>query len=165
MCLDDQILNTYLDGELVEPWKSQVEDHLSYCKACSNRLGTLSELSKDIRNAGLGDDVIKKHQNHVLQYMENNYLNGEKKSSFFRKQFRFSFSQFIGVAAAFVIVFVGSLALTSGKSNKIDAPQIKVLDLQNVSPVSYKSLDSYSSEELLKNLRSRGLIVTVQSAD
>ena len=62
-------------------------------------------------------------------------------------------------------MFVGSLALVSGKSRRIDVPQINSLDINNVSPVSYtqsESLDSYTIEELLQNLESRGLIVTVQ---
>ncbi len=165
MCLDDQILSTYLDNELVQPWKDQVEEHIRNCTACSNRYLALLRLHEHVKNAQIDDESIKKHKDHVLSYLENNVLNSEKKSSFLKKQIKFSFSQFVGVAAAFVIVFVGSLALVSGKSRRIDVPQINSLDINNVSPVSYtqsESLDSYTIEELLQNLESRGLIVTVQ---
>lgn len=48
MCLDDQILNTYLDGELGEPWKTQVIEHLNYCVACNTRLEQLKRLRETL---------------------------------------------------------------------------------------------------------------------
>jgi anti-sigma factor RsiW len=56
MCLDDQILNTYLDGELAEPWKTQVEEHLSYCPACKARYEQLKKLHEVIAGAVLTDE-------------------------------------------------------------------------------------------------------------
>ncbi|MGD8113841.1 MAG: anti-sigma factor family protein, partial [Sphaerochaetaceae bacterium] len=53
MCLDDQILNTYLDGELVEPWKTQVEEHLKYCTACSSRFRQLQAVHEMVCSSRL----------------------------------------------------------------------------------------------------------------
>ena len=31
MCIDSQMLSAYLDGELPEPYRTQVEEHLEHC--------------------------------------------------------------------------------------------------------------------------------------
>ena len=46
MCIDDGLLSSYLDGELGEPYRSQVEEHLSYCTACQSRLEKLKKLDQ-----------------------------------------------------------------------------------------------------------------------
>jgi anti-sigma factor RsiW len=38
MCPDAQILSAYFDGEVPEPWKSRMEEHVSSCPACKERL-------------------------------------------------------------------------------------------------------------------------------
>ena len=112
MCLDDQILNTYLDNELTEPWKSQVEEHLSYCPSCRTRYQNLLQVSDAIRPAALTEEEIQPHQDRVLSMIEKNYLSkGKSKKSFLRRTFKVSGPQLIGVAAAFVVVFVGSWAV------------------------------------------------------
>ena len=58
MCLDDQILSTYLDNELSEPWKSQVEEHLGNCPSCRTRFQNLMKISDTVRAAGLTDEEI-----------------------------------------------------------------------------------------------------------
>ncbi len=84
MCLDDQILNTYLDGELKEPWKSQVEEHLSYCKSCSRKYETLKQLSETIREAELSQEEIQSHQDRVFSMIEKNHIRKHKKFAFLR---------------------------------------------------------------------------------
>ena len=109
MCLDDQILNTYLDNELAEPWKSQVEEHLSYCSSCRTRYQNLLKISDAVKSAELTADEIQPHQDRVLSMIEKNYLSkGKGKKSFLHRTFKLSAPQMIGVAAAFVVVFVGS---------------------------------------------------------
>ncbi|MDD4574620.1 MAG: zf-HC2 domain-containing protein, partial [Sphaerochaeta sp.] len=58
MCVDDELLNTYLDGELDEPWRTQVEEHLGYCNACRQRLDQLRQLQQRIASAVLSDEDI-----------------------------------------------------------------------------------------------------------
>ena len=172
MCLDDQILNTYVDGELEEPWKSQVEEHLSYCVSCRNRCNSLRELSSRIKDAALSQSEIDSRKDRVMSVLEKNYLN-KKKDSLTRKVFKITFGHLaIGAAAAFVIIFVGSFALgsKSGKSDIIPVPEIGYsVDINNITPVrasdnatTAKSLESYSLDEILKNLDARGYDVDIR---
>lgn len=172
MCLDDQILNTYVDGELEEPWKSQVEEHLSYCVSCRNRCNSLRELSARIKDAELSQSEIESRKDRVMSVLEKNYLN-KKKGPFRNRIFKFTFPQFaIGTAAAFVIVFAGSFALGSraNKSDIIPVPEIGYsVDINNITPVrasdnatTAKSLESYSLDEILKNLDARGYDVDIR---
>ena len=170
MCLDDQILNTYLDGELKEPWKSQVEEHLSYCKGCENKYNDLKNLSNTVKNAVLSQEEIQSHQDRVLALLEKNYINKKhKKPDFLRKQLKLSIPQVMGVAAAFVIVFVGSWSIAGNRSdNVISMPEVSSsIDISSITPVraletEVKSLDSYSLEEIIKNLDSRGYDVDIR---
>lgn len=166
MCLDDQILNTYLDGELVEPWKSQVEEHLSYCKACSDRYNKLSEIRGIVKDAVLTKEEIAPYNNRVLAFMEKNYLSKKKKKEgFFRKQFRVKGQQILGLAAAFVVVFVGSwVVLGNSTDAAIPMPDLNnQIDIESITPVratdnstTARSLESYSLDEILKSLDARG---------
>ncbi len=173
MCLDDQILSTYLDGELTEPWKSQVEEHLSYCLGCRDRYYKLQNLRNSVRAAALTDEEIAPRQAKVLAAIEKNKLSKKpSKLSFLRKHFSVSTPQVIGVAAAFVVVFIGSWAVFGGnsKDNKISLPDVSsTIDLKNITPVrstdnstTSKSLENYSLDEILKNLDARGYDVDIK---
>lgn len=169
MCLDDQVLSTYLDGELTEPWKSQVEEHLSYCQACKARLKSFEKLSCKIKDAALTDEEIKKHQEKVLEVLEKSYLNKKRKPlAFLKKQLQFNVTQMIGVAAAFVIVFVGSWTVFGNhKGNVIDVPVAdEVIDVSSITPVVSKEtvkkgIENYSVEEIKDYLTSKGYEVEI----
>ena len=174
MCLDDQILNTYLDNELTEPWKSQVEEHLSYCPSCRTRYQNLLQVSDAIRSAALTEEEIQPHQDRVLSMIEKNYLSkGKSKKSFLRRTFKVSGPQLIGVAAAFVVVFVGSWAVlgNNGSSDgSIILPDVNTtIDLNNITQArssdnatTSKSLENYTLDEILKNLDARGYDVDIR---
>jgi anti-sigma factor ChrR (cupin superfamily) len=173
MCLDDQILSTYLDGELTEPWKSQVEEHLSYCAGCKERYEKLQSLRNTVKSAILTDEEIAPRQEKVLALIEKNKLSKKpSKLSFLKKRFNVSTPQIIGVAAAFVVVFIGSWAVFGGssKDNKISLPDVSTtIDLKNITPVrstdnttTSKTLESYSLDEILKNLDARGYDVDIK---
>ena len=174
MCLDDQILNTYLDNELTEPWKSQVEEHLSYCSSCRTRYQNLLKISDAVKSAELTSDEIQPHQDRVLSMIEKNYLSkGKGKKSFLHRTFKLSAPQLIGVAAAFVVVFVGSWAVF-GHNNTTDStillPDVNTtIDLNNITQTrssdnaaTSKSLENYSLDEILKNLDARGYDVDIR---
>ena len=174
MCLDDQILNTYLDNELTEPWKSQVEEHLSYCPSCRARYQNLLQLSDTIRSSELTEEEIRPHQDRVLSMIEKNYLSkGKGKKSFLHRTFKLSAPQMIGVAAAVVVVFVGSWAVF-GHNNATDStillPDVNTtIDLNNITQTrssdnaaTSKSLENYSLDEILKNLDARGYDVDIR---
>ncbi len=173
MCLDDQILNTYLDGELTEPWKSQVEEHLSYCTSCRTRYQNLMKVSEAVKSAELTDEEIQPRKDRVLSMIEKNYLSKNKKKSFLHKTFKLSAPQMVGVAAAFVVVFVGSWAVfgnNGGSDNTILLPDVNTtIDLNNITQTrssdnatTSKSLENYSVDEILKNLDARGYDVEVR---
>lgn len=171
MCLDDQILNTYLDGELSQPWKSQVEEHLKFCKACQNRLDNLRHLREVVKNAQVSDEEIEARKEKVFAYLEKNVIKNAKKQSAWRKQIKFSVSQLVGVAAAFVVVFVGSWTVLGSKSEQgIPIPEVapSIVDIANITPAraldssNERTLDSYSLEEILQNLDARGYDVDVK---
>ncbi len=174
MCLDDQILNTYLDGELAEPWKSQVEEHLSYCSSCRTRYQNLMKVSEAVKSAELSDEEIQPRKDRVLSMIEKNYLSkGKSKKSFLHRTFKFTAPQMVGVAAAFVVVFVGSWAVfgnNSASDNQILLPDVSTtIDLNNITQTrstdnaaTSKSLENYSVDEILKNLDARGYDVEVR---
>ena len=171
MCLDDQILNTYLDGELGQPWKGQVEEHLKFCKACQNRLENLKHLREVVKNAQVSDVEIEEKKEKVFAYLEKNVLRKAKKQSAWHKQIRFSVSQLVGVAAAFVVVFVGSWTVLGSKSEQgIPIPEVapSIVDIANITPARSmdsskgRTIDSYSLEEILQNLDARGYDVDVK---
>ncbi len=172
MCLDDQILNTYMDGELAEPWKTQVEEHLSYCPACKARYEQLLALHKTIAGAELTDAEIKPHQEKVLSYIKNNYLDKNKKVSFFHRKLKVGIPAIITAAAAFVVVFIGAFVLfgTSGEQTAQIIPGMTMnVDGSNIMQVrasdnitASKTLDSYTLEEILQYLDGRGFEVDVR---
>ncbi|MDD4083197.1 MAG: zf-HC2 domain-containing protein [Sphaerochaetaceae bacterium] len=165
MCLDDQILNTYLDGELSEPWKTQVEEHLSYCVACKERLNRLKNLKKMVCSAQLTDDEIAPRQEKVLSFMEKNYFN-KKKPSLIHKKIKVSFGGMLGVAAAFTLIFATVIWGGQGDSQEF-IPNTGIntdINENNVSMVSVRepqiqTLDDYTLEEILTNLDDRGYTV------
>lgn len=173
MCLDDQILNTYLDGELAEPWKSQVEEHLSYCSSCRTRYQNLVSLSASIKNAALSDEELEANKNRVLSMIEKNHLSKKRRLSFLHKTFKVGAPQLVGVAAAFVVVFIGSWSIFGHKganANPILLPDVNTsIDLNNITQTrstdnasTSKSLESYTLDEILKNLDARGYDVDIR---
>lgn len=172
MCLDDQILNTYLDGELAEPWKTQVEEHLSYCPACKARFEQLRKLHEVIAGAVLTDEEIAPHQAKVLSFIEHNYLDKHKKVSFFRRKLKVGIPTIITAAAAFVVVFIGAFVLfgTNGQQTAEIIPGMTMtVDSANIMQVrasdniaASRTLDSYSLEEILKYLDGKGYDVDVR---
>ena len=165
MCLDDQILNTYLDGELSEPWKTQVEEHLSYCVACKERLNRLKSLQQMVCDAQLTEEEIVPRQEKVLSFMEKNYFD-KKKPSLIHKKIKVSFGGMLGVAAAFTLIVATAIWGGQGDSQTF-IPNTGIntdINENNVSMVSVRepqipTLDDFTLEEILSNLDDRGYTV------
>lgn len=171
MCLDDQILNTYLDGELAEPWKTQVAEHLNYCSACNTRFEQLRSLHAMVSGAKLAQEEIQPHQRKVLQFIEKNYLEKQRKVGFFHRDFHIKTPIVLSTAAAFIVVFAGALMI--GQTSQPDLgdliPQVVASDGGSVVQVratenlaASQVLDSLSLEEILKYLDSRGYEVDLR---
>lgn len=174
MCLDDQILNTYLDGELVEPWKTQVEEHLSYCSACKARYDQLVRLHAKIAATALSTEEIAPRQQKVLRFMEMNYLSKKKKISFFHKKVKVGIPAMLTAAAVFMVVFIGAFVLigANGKKTAEILPTLNmnadpgsvilVKDNQQTATQQYKPLESYTLEEIIHSLDARGYEVDIR---
>ena len=100
MCLDDQIISEYIDGELQEPWKTQLEEHLDWCPSCKKRFEDISSLKTRMNESVLEEDIIQERQDRVLKYITANVLH--KKSKF--KLFKEKIESFIKVPLKRVLI-------------------------------------------------------------
>ena len=165
MCIDDGLLSSYLDGELGEPYKSQVEEHLSYCTACQSRLEKLKKLDAIIKGVGPSDEELTSRQEQTLSILEKKCFSN-KKISFWRKKLEVSIPSMVTAAAGIIVVFIGRFALFgSSSSNTSDImPSFSAqAGSENVHLVSTKEqgLDAYSLEEIMKYLDSKGYNVDI----
>ncbi len=166
MCLDDQILNTYIDGELAEPWKSSAEEHLKHCRVCEDRAEAITHLRQVLRSASVSDAEVASRKERVLSILEKNHLGKQKKKGPLSKFVNMKMSHLVGMAAAYTVVFVGAWSLLSGSHGQQNIPistaQNNVVELSNITPVrdvqreKPKTLDDYSLEQILQYLDAKG---------
>ncbi|MDT4761765.1 zf-HC2 domain-containing protein [Sphaerochaeta sp. PS] len=170
MCVDDELLNTYLDGELDEPWRTQVEEHLGYCNACRQRLDQLRLLQKRIASAALPDEDILLRQERVLSYFEKSRFPVKHKSMhIFRKRIQVRLvPALITTAAAFVVVFIGAFVLFGTNGNQAQdilpgiATPMDSANVRQVSDVQSVTLDSFSLEQIVQHLDAMGYAVKLE---
>ncbi|AEV27976.1 hypothetical protein SpiGrapes_0112 [Sphaerochaeta pleomorpha str. Grapes] len=169
MCVDDELLNTFLDGELAEPWRTQVEEHLSYCSACKQRLEQLRTLHEKIASAALRMEDIKPRQDRVLSYFEKSRFPSNKKMGIFRKKIQVKLvPALITTAAAFVVVFIGAFVLfgTNGQQTQQILPGVSTpidsVNVRQVSDMQEVTLDSFSLEQIVQHLDSMGYAVKLE---
>ncbi len=152
MCLDDQILNTYLDDELVEPWKTQVEEHLKYCSACNTRYEQLKAVHTMLHSSRLGDDKIDAAGSKILTFMENNYLKKDNKVKFLSRDFHLKTPALLGFAAAFVLIFIGALAIKSPTLNESNVLIPSVISSDSGSVTQVRATENLGASQILSNL-------------
>ncbi len=169
MCLDDALLNSYLDGELQEPWKTQVEEHLSYCSGCKLRLNQLKKLSDSLTNATIPQEDISPRADRVLQYFEKNRFNAEPTRNIFKKKIQVNLvPALLTSAAAVVVVFIGSFVLFGSNSKQTSEIMPEVMlpiessKLEQVSVREKGSLDDYTLSEIVHYLDSQGYAVKLE---
>lgn len=56
MCPDLETLSAFLDGEVGEPWKRKIEQHLLECPACQRNVADMRQLGAVLRNDAQPDD-------------------------------------------------------------------------------------------------------------
>jgi len=166
MCIDEQLLSTYLDGELEEPFKSQTEEHLSYCSACRSRLEKLKSLDDVAKSITPSEDELCQHKAQILENLDKKYFSEKSKVSIFRRKVEIGLSSMITAAAAVVVVFIGGFVLfgtSRGQTSEILPSFAVPADSENIRFVSSsgKGLDAYSLEEILKYLDSKGYNVDI----
>lgn len=170
MCIDDQILNSYIDGELSEPWKNQLEEHLEWCEACKIRYANLKKISEVTQNAVLSDEDINYSQNRVMRYLNTNVINKPKHTFLQKIKNLFRNKVFVpAFTAALSFCFCLIIFTPHEKvSNIIPQPLEPNLILENIVPVrttdnytTSNALSNYSLEEILSYLDAEGYDVTI----
>lgn len=169
MCVDDQMLSAYLDGELEEPWKTQVSQHLAYCAACRTRYEHLRSLDAALKDDVPAHEDEAHRQERVLAYFEKTrFATHRKPAGFLRRRVQVTLvPALLSSAAAFVVVFVGAFSL--GEQNGVPAGRelpsaVHPLDASAVRQVSYEvpeGLGAYSVGEIVRYLNDQGYDVTL----
>lgn len=177
MCLDDQVLTTFIDGELAEPWKTQAEEHLLHCTSCKTRYNQLLELEKGIQHARLRDEEISFQKDRVWQFLEKNCVTSVKER-FLERRFTLKAPVMVAAAAVFVLFFAvnifiatrpGSLGddamipeigSTEVNTDPVVNPMVKVRATDSA-PVA-RSIEDISIEEILQLLDARGFEVDLR---
>lgn len=170
MCVDDQILSSYIDGELSEPWKSQLEEHLEWCEACRIRYANLKKISEVTQKAVLEDSDIGFSQNRVMKYLNANVINKPKHTFLQKARNLFRNKVFLPAFTA-VASFCFCLIIFSSPDKVTQiSPDTGTtsLSIENITPVrtsdnytTSNTLSKYSLEEIIQYLDSEGYDVTV----
>lgn len=166
MCIDAQMLSAYSDGELQEPYKTQVEEHLEHCSACRKLLDNIASLDKTLRLDSYEKEELDKNKGVVFDRLDSKFFKDGKKVSFFRRKLQLSVPTLITSAAAVTFIFVGGFMLFGSSSSQTEdiLPSFSVnADGENIRYVSFdeKTLDDYTLEEILKYLDSKGYKVDI----
>lgn len=170
MCLDDQIITSYLDNELSEPWKAQFEEHISWCPACKQRVEQLQELKRRTQSAVLEDSTIKVSQDRVSKYLEKNILNSKRRTFKHLVKGLPAKKPFWPMLAAAITFCFCLIVFPPQAKNPVLMETVAplTLDLENITQVrlsdnytTSSTLSNYSLEEILQYLDSSGYDVQV----
>lgn len=125
MCLDDKTLSAYIDGELGEPWKTQVEEHLVHCEKCSARYEQLVSLGRQIQAARIQDYEFEDQKERVWSYLKNTVIS-EEPSRFMKRRFYIKTPAIMAVAAAFVCLFALNIFIVRNAATSQDATEAPI---------------------------------------
>lgn len=131
MCLDDKTLSAYIDGELGEPWKTQVEEHLVHCENCSARYEQLISLGRQIQAARIQDYEFEDQKDRVWSYLKNTVIS-EEPSRFFKRRFYIRTPAIMAVAAAFVCLFALNIFILRDSATSQDATEAPIPVISSV---------------------------------
>lgn len=172
MCVDDQILSAYIDGELSEPWKSQIDEHLEWCEACKKRLTDLKEVHSVVSNAVLEDGAVGLSQNRVMRYLNANVLNKEK-HTWLQKLHKIVSKKILLPICSAALTFCFCLIIFTSPEKVTEithVDNVPSLSIENITPVrltdnytTSQSLSNYSLEDIMEYLDKSGYDVTVKT--
>lgn len=168
MCLDDQILSEYIDNELIEPWKSQVIEHLNWCEACRSRYEKIKSVNESIGEAALDDDSIKYAQKRIMRYLESNVMD-KPEHKYIRRIKDFFKNRIVMPICATIITFCFCMIVFNHLAdNNIPMNTTTQISTDRVIPVrasdnhtTSKTLRDYSLEDIIKHLDESGYDVTI----
>ena len=166
MCIDLQMLSAYMDGELKEPYRTQVEEHLEHCAACRNLLENMKKLDEKIQKDIFSEEELNRNKDAIYKKLDAKCFGDDKQISFFRRKIQMSVPAAITAAAAAVFIFVGGFALFGSNTKETNdiLPSFAVnAESENVRLVSQgkTSLEDYTLEEILQYLDSKGYQVDI----
>jgi hypothetical protein len=181
MCLDDKTLSAYIDGELGEPWKTQVDEHLLHCGSCKRRYDQLVVLERDIQSARLQDYEFENQKSRVWDYLKKHVVSEEPRR-FFKRRFYISAPMLMGAAATLVLLFavnffvVRSMAVNPAddmdsipvisSAPQTDAAQGEMLQVSASDSVAVaRALENLSVEQILQLLDQKGFEVDLRLKD
>ena len=84
MCIDLQMLSAYMDGELKEPYRTQVEEHLEHCAACRNLLENMKKLDEKIQKDIFSEEELNRNKDAIYKKLDAKCFGDDKQISFFR---------------------------------------------------------------------------------
>ena len=166
MCIDLQMLSAYMDGELKEPYRTQVKEHLEHCAACRNLLENMKSLDERIQKDTFSDEELNRNKDAIFKKLDAKCFGEGKQISFFRRKIQMSIPAAITAAAAAVFIFAGGFVFfgSNAKETNDILPSFSVnADTVNVRLVSSgkNSLDDYTLEEILQYLDGKGYQVDI----
>ena len=165
MCIDAQMLSAYLDNELAEPYRTQVKEHLEHCPACRHHLEDMKDLGERIRSTEYPEEMLDRNKDRILSMLDAKYFQNGRKIGFFRRRLEVSLPSLVTAAAAVVFIFIGGFMFfgSSARQTEDILPSFAMqADSSNVHFVSdTASLDSFSLEEILQYLDSKGYNVDI----
>ena len=165
MCIDAQMLSAYLDGELAEPYRTQVKEHLEHCPACRHHLEDMKDLGERIRSTEYPEEMLDRNKDRILSMLDAKYFQNGRKIGFFRRRLEVSLPSLVTAAAAVVFIFIGSFMFfgTSDEQTGEILPSFAVQagsgSVRYVSDSA--SLDNFTLEEILHYLDSKGYNVDI----
>ena len=133
MCLDEKTLSAYIDGELGEPWKTQVEEHLLHCQECRGRYDQMILLNSQVRSARIQDEEFAQQKQRVWNYLTKNVVEQEP-SRFMRRRLYVRTPVLLGVAAAFVCLFALNFIMLSGIGTSGEATDTPIGIISSADP-------------------------------
>lgn len=176
MCLDDQVLSTYIDGELVEPWKTQVEEHISHCSECRQRYEKLLRMQNMLTESRLHEDEFAPHKARVWKYLEKTCMTSQPVK--FRHRGALFSKPVLSAAAAALVVLAGlNFFIFRGVQSSGNPDEMPVIDpavqsssgsgnLLSISTTKHEtaqiSPEDLSVEQLVKLLDSKGFNVELK---
>ncbi len=165
MCIDSQMLSAYLDGELKEPYRTQVEEHLEHCAACRKHLEDMRSLDRRIKDADFPEEMLMRSKDRIFDLLDSKYFQNGRKVSFIRRRLEISLPSLITAAAAVVFIFIGGFMFFGTSSDQTEdiLPSFQLqADSSNVRFVSDSTgLENYTLEEILQYLDSKGYKVDI----
>ena len=100
MCIDLQMLSAYMDGELKEPYRTQVKEHLEHCAACRNLLENMKKLDEKIQKDTFSEEELNRNKDAIFKKLDAKCFGNGKQISFFRRKIQMSIPTAITAAAA-----------------------------------------------------------------